>query len=434
MAARTPASSRSSWASSARRRSCDRRRCRSPGSPRPPRPASACPRCSTSGCRTTGSRCRPATSTARAATCGCARTRPPPCRSPPCRAGRGRRSTSTPRTASRSPHVRAGSRGAWSTRWPIVGCPCRPRTSSSSPSAGIGEDGGFEPAHEGPGYSDIALVANHAFALDLIATMQAQGLQSAAVPSRVRGRPVRDVDRAPRAGRGRRRGHDRAPDRARRRRTARVERVLRAARRGRHRQRHAPAPQPVGTGPPPDVGRRRSGRHAGARRGLRGRHPARAAEARRRRRADLRELPPPAAGALGGRDAVLGHGEPRGVPAVRRRRDAADRRRRERGGEAGRRHGEPLPGRRRDAGGRAARPRHRRSPAAVDGGGSDAAARVRPRGARRPPAPGVALRGGRASSPRRRCSATRWGSSCSRRSSRPGAARPSSTPGSTTAS
>ena len=39
------------------------------------------------------------------------------------------------------------------------------------------EDGGFEPAHEGPGYSDIALVANHAFALDLIATMQAQGLQ-----------------------------------------------------------------------------------------------------------------------------------------------------------------------------------------------------------------------------------------------------------------
>jgi glutamine synthetase len=38
------------------------------------------------------------------------------------------------------------------------------------------EDGGFEPAHQGPGYSDIALVANHAFALDLITTMQAQGL------------------------------------------------------------------------------------------------------------------------------------------------------------------------------------------------------------------------------------------------------------------
>ena len=32
------------------------------------------------------------------------------------------------------------------------------------------------PAHEGPGYSDIALVANHEFALDLIETMEAQGL------------------------------------------------------------------------------------------------------------------------------------------------------------------------------------------------------------------------------------------------------------------
>ncbi len=35
---------------------------------------------------------------------------------------------------------------------------------------------GFEPAHEGPGYSDIALVANHEFALDLITAMEAQGL------------------------------------------------------------------------------------------------------------------------------------------------------------------------------------------------------------------------------------------------------------------
>jgi glutamine synthetase len=38
------------------------------------------------------------------------------------------------------------------------------------------DDGGFEPAHEGPGYSDIALVRNHAFALDLLTTMEAQGL------------------------------------------------------------------------------------------------------------------------------------------------------------------------------------------------------------------------------------------------------------------
>ena len=32
------------------------------------------------------------------------------------------------------------------------------------------------PAHEGPGYSDIALVRNHEFALDLIVAMEAQGL------------------------------------------------------------------------------------------------------------------------------------------------------------------------------------------------------------------------------------------------------------------
>ena len=37
-------------------------------------------------------------------------------------------------------------------------------------------DGDFVPAHEGPGYSDIALVRNHDFALDLLTTMQAQGL------------------------------------------------------------------------------------------------------------------------------------------------------------------------------------------------------------------------------------------------------------------
>ena len=37
-------------------------------------------------------------------------------------------------------------------------------------------DGGFEPAHTGPGYSDIALIANHAFTLDLMTTMQMQGL------------------------------------------------------------------------------------------------------------------------------------------------------------------------------------------------------------------------------------------------------------------
>ena len=37
-------------------------------------------------------------------------------------------------------------------------------------------DDTFRPAHTGPGYSDIALVANHAFAHDLISTFEEQGL------------------------------------------------------------------------------------------------------------------------------------------------------------------------------------------------------------------------------------------------------------------
>jgi len=37
-------------------------------------------------------------------------------------------------------------------------------------------DGALVPAHEGPGYSDIALVRNHDLAFDLITTMEAQGL------------------------------------------------------------------------------------------------------------------------------------------------------------------------------------------------------------------------------------------------------------------
>jgi glutamine synthetase len=38
------------------------------------------------------------------------------------------------------------------------------------------EDGEFQPAHEGPGYSDIALVRNHEFVLDLLIAIQSQGL------------------------------------------------------------------------------------------------------------------------------------------------------------------------------------------------------------------------------------------------------------------
>ncbi len=38
------------------------------------------------------------------------------------------------------------------------------------------DDGEFQPAHEGPGYSDIALVRNHDFALELIEAAEEQGL------------------------------------------------------------------------------------------------------------------------------------------------------------------------------------------------------------------------------------------------------------------
>ena len=41
---------------------------------------------------------------------------------------------------------------------------------------GEGPDGAFVPAHHGPGYSDIALVENHPFALDLVGALEAQGL------------------------------------------------------------------------------------------------------------------------------------------------------------------------------------------------------------------------------------------------------------------
>jgi glutamine synthetase len=39
-----------------------------------------------------------------------------------------------------------------------------------------GEDDSFVPAHEGPGYSDIAMVRNHDLLLDLLTTIEAQGL------------------------------------------------------------------------------------------------------------------------------------------------------------------------------------------------------------------------------------------------------------------
>ena len=232
---------------------------------------------------------------------------------------------------------------------------------------------------KGPATATSRSSRNHDFALDLITTMEAQGLGPAAVPSRVRRRPVRDVDRPSRPGRRRRRRDGGAPDGARRRPAARARRVVRSA--GRpptratartlHLSLWEERPQPAGR-------RRRSGRHAPARRGVRRRAPARAAGARRRDGADLPGLPAPAAPPLVGRDAVLGHGEPRGrrcgsSPAPREATAQGGERR----DQAGRRHGESLPRGRRAARGRLSRPRRRRSAAAVDRGGSGRAVPTR---------------------------------------------------------
>ena len=108
------------------------------------------------------------------------------------------------------------------------------------------DDGAFDPAHRGPGYSDIALVGNHDFALDLITAMEAQGLRPAAVPSGVRDGqfemsiaprdPVAAADAAMVF-----RQTVRAVARP-----SRAHRLVRAPGGGRDGQRHASAPQPLG--------------------------------------------------------------------------------------------------------------------------------------------------------------------------------------------
>ena len=318
----TAASSRRPRVRRIRRRSSASNACRSPGSPTPPRRASGCRRSSTSRCRTISSRCRPATSTALAAICGCGPTRRRPSAGRDARLGVGaRRPVLAGRRAVRgvSAEVRAAhGRGDWRSQ----GCPCRPRTSSSSRSAGSREDGGFEPAHEGPGYSDIALVANHDVRARPHPTIRRRASAcSSSIPST---RTASSRCRSRRASRSR-------PPTQRSwcaRRCAPSPSGTDGARRSRrgsrrHRQRDAPAPQPVGRGPQPLM----SGGDGPA--GMQQRGEAFMAGI-------LRELPklvavaaPTCASylrlqprALGGRHAVLGHGEPRGVAPVRRRRDA----------------------------------------------------------------------------------------------------------------
>ena len=206
------------------------------------------------------------------------------------------------------------------------------------------DDGGFEPAHEGPGYSDIALVRNHEFALDLLTTMEAQGLDLQQLhPEYADGQFEMSIGpREPVA----------AADAA-----MVVRQTARAVAR-RHGLVVSFAPQvaaDTGNGTHLHVslwegernllagGGGASG-HAATGRGVHRRHPRRAAGDRGRHGADHGGLPPAAAASLVGRDAVLGAGEPRGRAPVRRRRHPRDRGRRQRGGQTGRRHREPLPG------------------------------------------------------------------------------------------
>ena len=144
-----------------------------------------------------------------------ARSRPRPSRSPRCPAGRGPRSISTRRTASRSRPVRARSPRRMAERSTRGAAPCGRPSSSSSPSAAGARTAGSSRRTRGPGYSDIALVAQPRVRARPHHDDGGAGPRAAAVPPGVRRRPVRAVDRAPRPGRGRRRGDGRAPDGAR---------------------------------------------------------------------------------------------------------------------------------------------------------------------------------------------------------------------------
>ena len=205
------------------------------------------------------------------------------------------------------------------------------------------DDGEFQPAHEGPGYSDIALVRNHDFALELIEAAEEQGLNLQQFhPEYAEGQFELSIGpRDPLA----------AADAA-----MIVRQTVRAVAR-RHGLVVSFAPQAeAGTGNGTHLhlslwdgetnlhagGDGAAGMHA-ERRGLH-RGPARGAAGDRRRHGpDGARLHPAAAAPLVGRDAVLGCRQPRGRAAVRRRPDAGDPGRRERRGEARRRHREPLP-------------------------------------------------------------------------------------------
>ena len=290
------------------------------------------------------------------------------------------------------------------------------------------EDGSFEPAHTGPGYSDIALVANHPFALDLIEAIEAQGLWLQQFhPEYADGQfELSIAPRDPVA----------AADAA-----MVLRQTVRAVAR-RHGWITSFAPRveaDTGNGSHLHLSLWEGERNllsGGNRPG--GMDPrgeafmagilAIAAGPGRDRGADRRQLPAAPAASLVGCDAVLGYRESRGRAPVHRGDDADDGGRGEHRGEAGRWSREPLPRRGGDARGRAGWPATRAPPATVDRGGSDASvagdrSKRAACGSSPPRCPRL-----RSTSPRRPSCVRRWGSSCSRRSSRRDAARPRGTP------
>ena len=127
----------------------------------------------------------------------------------------------------------------------------------------------FQPRTRRPGYSDIALVASHDFAFELIDAVEAQGLEPQQFPSRVRRGAVRTLTRSARDPTAaadatmvaRQTILVRSP-------RSRMGHVVRSARGRRHGQRDASASQPLAGRPEPHVWRGRPLRDGTRRRGI----------------------------------------------------------------------------------------------------------------------------------------------------------------------
>ena len=246
------------------------------------------------------------------------------CRSRRCRGGRGRRSTSTRRTVSRSPRVRARSRGGWWRRTRADGLSVQAAFEFEFSVGVRRRRRRVRTRPRGPGLQRhrarreprVRARSDHDDARRRAWICSSSIRSTPTASSRCRSaRAIRSRPPTPRWWCARRCGRWRDG-------TGRVSFAPQVA-------------ADTGNGTHLHVslwegdrnllaGGRRAGRDAATGRGVHGRDPGRAAGARRRPGAEHGGLPPAAAASLVGRDAVLGHGEPRGVAAVRRRHDAGN--------------------------------------------------------------------------------------------------------------